>query len=92
MRMHAPTSRAQLALAGHGARLTGLTGPGAAVQGLEPEMQRQMSQHQAELHAAKQAAADASQERVHQIMMQVGPHTKSALPILCGSPYPYCWV
>ena len=42
-----------------------------AVQGLEPEMQRLMGQHQAELQAAKQAASDASQDRLHQLMMQV---------------------
>ena len=41
------------------------------VQGLEPEMQRMLGQHQAELQAAKQAASDAGQDRVHQVMMQV---------------------
>ena len=38
-------------------------------------MQRLMCQHQAELQAAKQAASDTSQDRLHQLMLQVSLFT-----------------
>lgn len=43
-------------------------------QGLEPEMQRMITQHASELQAVKQQASDACQQRLHELMVQVGPH------------------
>ena len=47
---------------------------GVTRKGLEPEMQRLITQHQSELQAVKQQAADACQQRLHELMVQVrGP-------------------
>lgn len=39
-------------------------------QGLEPEMQRLISQHQSELQGVKQQCHDSCQQRLHELMMQ----------------------
>ena len=54
------------------------------MQGLEPEMQRLITQHQSELQAVRQQANDATQQRLHELMVQV-PHAHRLCSVALGA-------